>query len=98
MARGDLDTLPTVDNWRDVSSFASEDEEAEFWRTHSLGGHTLESLGTLDDPALPPPRVRKPKFWRRIHASVDASVRPNGEPVIVDGDARLSRARLPYIS
>jgi hypothetical protein len=98
MDQNTSDKLLVVEDWRDVPSFSSEDQEAEFWLTHSLGGHALESLGTLDDPALPPPRLRKQKFWRRLHAGSHASVKPNSEPVIVDGHARLSRARLPYAS
>jgi len=59
MARGDDDELQTVNDWADVPAFANEDEEAEFWATHGLGGAALESLGTFDDDALPPPRPRR---------------------------------------
>jgi len=56
MARDDADGLPTIDDWADVPAFANEDEETDFWATHGLGGSALESLGTFDDAALPPPR------------------------------------------
>jgi hypothetical protein len=59
MGRGGRDDLPTVNEWGDVPKFANEDEEAEFWATHGLGGAALESLGTFDDDALPPPRPRR---------------------------------------
>jgi hypothetical protein len=91
------DELPTVDDWEDVPAFASEDEEAEFWATHGLGGRALESLGTLDDDELPPPRPRR----RRIAAYVSTfshlippqRVRPHSvirPPEITDGWLRAS--------
>ena len=66
MERGSTDELPTIDDWGEVPAFASEHEEAEFWATHGLGGRALESLGTLDDAELPPPRRRT----RRIAAYI----------------------------
>ena len=72
MAFSNRDELPTVDAWEDVPNFTNEDEEAEFWATHGLGGAALESLGTFEDGALPPPR---PRCQRRSMSVVGAFVR-----------------------
>lgn len=50
--------LTPVESLDDVPSFANEDEEHEFWSTHSFGERLLDQFGTLDDPALPKPRRR----------------------------------------
>src|SRR4051794_7939783 len=41
----DSDDLIPVESLDDIPPFANEDEEAEFWATHGLGGAALESLG-----------------------------------------------------
>jgi len=71
MALSSRHELPTVDDWEDVPAFANEDEEDAFWATHGLGGAALESLGTLHDDALPPPRPRR----RRVVTAVSDFVR-----------------------
>jgi hypothetical protein len=94
MARGDDDELQTVNDWANVPSFANEDEEAEFWATHGLGGAALESLGTFDDDALPTPRQRRHRFWHRIaplSAANGATSTPTEKPVVEDQYARLGR-------
>ena len=92
MARGESDDLPTVDDWADVPEFANEREEAEFWGTLGLGGAALESLGTLDDDALPPPRPRSRRhiltntseFLRTIPSQPRTSVRMSRPQIVID--------------
>ncbi len=52
------DDLIPVESVADIPRFANEDEEAEFWSTHSFGEGILNQMGPLDD-VLPPPRKRK---------------------------------------
>ena len=50
--------LKEINSWDEVPAFASEDEEADFWGSHSFGpGLTAEAeAGALDfDDILPPP-------------------------------------------
>jgi hypothetical protein len=96
MARGSHDELPTIDDWGDVPAFANEDEEAEFWATHGLGGRALESLGTFDDEALPPPRRGKRRFWRYIPIPLAVTVNSIKKPVVNHKHARLGRAHRDY--
>src|SRR6266545_1091888 len=44
-----------VNSPQEIPSFVSEDDEAEFWATHSLGPGMFE--GAEPDPNLPPPRA-----------------------------------------
>lgn len=55
---GEHDLIP-VSSVDEIPPFASEAEEADFWATHGFAGALLESLGTVDDADLPPPRPRK---------------------------------------
>jgi hypothetical protein len=96
MARDGIDENPTIDNWEDVPAFATEDEEAEFWATHGLGGAALESLGTFDDDALPPPRPRRRRFWRRIPVPLAATDNSIEKPVVDDTYARTGRVYRNY--
>lgn len=45
-------------SWKEVPSFASEDEEAEFWAKHALGKELLDSMRPVPKSVLPPPRPR----------------------------------------
>jgi hypothetical protein len=47
-----------VETADDIPAFKSEDEEAQFWSTHELGGELLERMGSLGEDVLPPPRTR----------------------------------------
>jgi hypothetical protein len=47
-----------IQSWSEVPQFTSEAEEAEYWRTHSLGEDLLEQMRPLTDEGLPPPRPR----------------------------------------
>jgi hypothetical protein len=94
MVRWNGGELPTVNDWADVPSFANEDEEAEFWATHSLGGAALESLGTFNDEALPPPRPRRRRFWHQIsrqNALNEQKLVASEKPVVQSRYARLGR-------
>jgi uncharacterized protein (DUF4415 family) len=55
VARRDLIPVESLD---DIPAFANEDEEAEFWSTHSFGEGLLEQMGPIEDGILPPPRAR----------------------------------------
>jgi hypothetical protein len=59
------ENLERINDWSEVPEFASEAEEAEFWRTHGLGETLLEQMQPLDD-VLPVRRRRK----RRVTMSV----------------------------
>jgi hypothetical protein len=47
-----------VNDWSEVPDFANENEEAEFWATHSLSDRLLEQAEPIEDGILPPPRPR----------------------------------------
>jgi len=96
MERDSTDELPTVDDWGDVPAFANEDEEAEFWATHGLGGRALESLGTLDDAELPRPRRRKRRFWQRISAPPEETANQVKKPIVNHNYARVGRTHRDY--
>jgi hypothetical protein len=52
------DELIPVNSLDDIPRFANEDEEHEFWSTHSLGQPLLDQMEPVDDGSLPPPRAR----------------------------------------
>jgi len=66
MSHPGSDDLIPVESLDDIPTFANEDEEHEFWSTHSFGEGLLNLMGPLDDAALPPPRLRR----RRITTSI----------------------------
>lgn len=68
-----------VNDWSEVPRFANEDEEAAYWGTHSLGGRALESLGTLDDDELPPPRQRTRPVAVRFDEDVISRLRTGAQ-------------------
>ena len=52
------DDLIPVNSLSEIPRFANEDEEHEFWSTHSLGQHLLDQMEPVEDGTLPPPRPR----------------------------------------
>ena len=58
MARHSDDDLIPVNSWDEIPRFTNEDEEHEFWSTHSLGEPLLDQMQPVDDDTLPPPRPR----------------------------------------
>ena len=58
MARRANDDLTPVESLDDIPAFANEDEEAEYWSTHSFGERLLDQMGPIEDGSLPPPRER----------------------------------------
>jgi hypothetical protein len=42
----------------EIPSFATEQDEAEYWRTHSLSDELLDQMAPVDTDVLPPPRLR----------------------------------------
>lgn len=58
MPNGKRTEMKVVESLSDIPAFASEDEEARYWATHSLGDAILDRMGSLDDGFLPPPRSR----------------------------------------
>jgi predicted DNA binding CopG/RHH family protein len=57
MARQPKSMTP-VKSWKEVPSFKSEKEEADFWRTHMPSANLLKEMRQLPDNILPPPRPR----------------------------------------
>ncbi len=57
MQQTERDLIP-VESPDDIPDFANEDEEHEFWSTHSFGELLLAEMGPLDD-VLPPPQHRR---------------------------------------
>ena len=47
-----------INDPKDIPTFASEEEEADFWATHSLGPVILEHMQPIPPGALPAPRPR----------------------------------------
>lgn len=63
MTTGERNELIPVESLDEIPAFTSEDEEAEFWSTHSFGEALLEQMGPLDD-VLPPARRRRRRRLR----------------------------------
>lgn len=51
-------TFETVHRLEDIPDFADEDEEDEFWSTHTLSDELWEAPDPLADQELPPTRPR----------------------------------------
>lgn len=49
--------MQEIHSWDEVPAFQNEDEEHEFWSTHSLGEEILEQMGPIPEGVLPPPRA-----------------------------------------
>jgi hypothetical protein len=54
-SRREQNVLHSLD---EIPEFATEDEEDEFWATHSLGPELLDQMGPPPPGLLPPPRPR----------------------------------------
>lgn len=66
--------LTEIESWEDVPAFESEQEEREFWSTHSLGEGVLRR-GPVTDPRLPPARPRTTPVAVRFDADVVARLK-----------------------
>ncbi len=58
MASAKRQRLTPINSFDGVPAFRSEEEEQQFWSTHSLGDAILAQMGPLPDDVLPPPRPR----------------------------------------
>jgi hypothetical protein len=54
---GRRDAKSVVERAEDIPSFASEEEEARYWSEHELGDKMLDSMESLGEDVLPPPRT-----------------------------------------
>lgn len=54
----------------EIPAFRSEDEEAEFWSTHSLGSGMLERMGPLPADVLPPADSRRRSAALRLDSDI----------------------------
>lgn len=50
--------LKEIQSPKEIPDFESEEEEAEFWATHSLGDGFLDKMGPVPDNVLPSARPR----------------------------------------
>jgi len=50
--------MKEISSLEEIPGFKSEEEEAEFWATHSLGNELLEKMGPVRENVLPPARPR----------------------------------------
>jgi predicted DNA binding CopG/RHH family protein len=50
--------LKEIHSFEEIPKFESEEEEADFWATHSLGDELLEKMGPVPEGVLPPARPR----------------------------------------
>jgi hypothetical protein len=57
-----------IQSWDEVPAFADEDEEADFWSTHSLGQALLNTMAPPPPGLLPP--ARGEPGGRRSNAAV----------------------------
>jgi predicted DNA binding CopG/RHH family protein len=46
-----------VQRMEDIPTFASEEEEAQYWSEHELSDELLDRMGPLGEDLLPPPRI-----------------------------------------
>lgn len=60
--------LTPINDWSEVPQFANEADEAEFWRTHSLGERLLDQMRPIDEVL--------PQLKRRRRRSI--VLRPDG--------------------
>lgn len=51
-------TMTPLKSWKEVPSFRSEKEEADFWRTHTPSANLLKEMRELPETVLPPARPR----------------------------------------
>jgi hypothetical protein len=95
MSRSRDDVLIPVESLDDIPSFANEDEEHEFWSTHSFGEVLLDQMGPLDD-VLPPPRRRRRRFWQRIPVPAKLAANLSRMPEVNTPYARPGRVYRIY--
>lgn len=50
--------MEIVERSEDIPAFTSEDEEHQYWATHSPGDAILDRMSQVEDDFLPPPRPR----------------------------------------
>lgn len=50
--------MEIVERQEDIPAFATEDEEHNYWATHTLSQALLNHMGPIDDGFLPAPRPR----------------------------------------
>ena len=65
MARRKQPVLQEIKSFEEIPAFASEDEEAAFWATHSFGPEILEKMGPLPDGLLPEARLHSATAKKR---------------------------------
>jgi predicted DNA binding CopG/RHH family protein len=66
------DGLELVEDRRDIPTFHTEAEEAEYWATHTLGDHLLAEMAPARevDPLLPPSRAASSSITIRLESDV----------------------------
>lgn len=66
------DGLELLEDLRDIPTFSTEDEEAAYWATHTLGDGLLARMRPARevDPQLPPPRAASSPITVRFDADV----------------------------
>lgn len=67
--------MKTFESPDEIPTFSGEMEEAEFWRTHSLGEGMLARMDTPPDGLLPPPRARTQPIAIRFDADTLARLK-----------------------
>ena len=50
----------------EIPEAMAEDEEAEFWASHSLGEELLDQMEPVPEGLLPPPRADQPRSADRL--------------------------------
>ncbi len=50
--------MKEIQSPEEIPAFQTEEEEAEFWATHSLGDGMLDKMGPVPEDTLPPTRPR----------------------------------------
>lgn len=68
--------LKTIHSWDEVPDFENEQEEHEFWGSHSLSEEMLEDFQSPLDGELPPPRP-------------ETRARPRGDRLTLDVEQDL---------
>jgi uncharacterized protein (DUF4415 family) len=66
------DGLELVEDRRDIPTFQTEAEEAEYWATHTFGDQLLAEMAPARevDPRLPPPRAPSSPVTIRLESDV----------------------------
>lgn len=56
----DKKSMKEINSEEEIPDFETEEEEAEFWATHSFGEEYLEKMGPVPEGVLPP-ATRQPR-------------------------------------